>query len=141
MTVQTCILLALYALLLVGFLFTLMAWLQARAFLTTYPAINSESEFDEFKRIVKVNMYIALAIIAIFGLAIVLAAAGLYLGVFSWTQLWLGLIIFGPLCMVGGIMMTVCENKLKTQIAVDASLREEFDRVVHRWTSSALPDW
>lgn len=141
MTSQTALLLTICAFLVAGLLAMMTGWQQARSFLATHTSIASQCELDEFKRVVKVNMYLALAMMAIFGIVLILAGVGIYLGTFSLPQLLLSLMVFGPLCAVAGMMMTRCENKMKTTLTIDPSMRQQFDYVVQRWTSNALPDW
>ena len=141
MTPQLAITTGLYAVLIVGAGISLWGWVQVRSFLASYPSIDSQKDLDEFKRIVKTNMYLALAIMAMFGIAIVLAAAGLYSGSLGWTGLAMLLFIMGPVCAFAGTALTFAENRMKAITLTDESFRSEFDHVVTHWTSSAFPDW
>lgn len=141
MTPHLPITIGLYAVLIIGAGIALWGWLQVRSFLASYPSIDSQRDFDEFKRIVKTNMYLALAIMAMSGIAIVLAASAFYLGSLGWTELQMLLFIMGPICTFAGIALTSAENRMKAITLTDDSFRTEFDHVVKRWTSSAFPDW
>lgn len=131
----------LYAALSFGAVLALWGWLQLRSFLASFDSINSQSEFDEFKRVVKTNMLLALAIMVLFGITIVLVASGFYFGAFGWTDLRSPLLILGLVCSSAGVKLTSAESQLKGIALNNESLRVDFDHVVARWTSSAFPDW
>ena len=115
--------------------------MQARSFLATYASIDTPRDLDEFKRVVKTNMYLALAMMPIVVFAIGLGVTGMALGSLGWRELRLVLFIMGPLCGISGVVLTAAEGRMKRVSVTDDSLRVEFDAVVKRWTSSALPDW
>lgn len=140
MSPRILLLCGIYALPVIGGAVALFGWLHLRAFLNLHPSISGERDFDELKRVVKTNMYLALCLITIVGLMVILGGAGVCSGL---LQLWevLGLLIIGPICSVGAVLVTSLEKKVKQMPLEDESLREDFDHVVQRWTSSALPDW
>ncbi len=138
---QLLIAIGVYSLLILGGGLALWGWLQARSFLQTYESISSQSEFDEFKRIVKTNMYLALAILVVVGLTLLLGVAGLFMGALGWIDLLVAFLVLGPLGAFAGIMLTAAEKRMKAIPVEDESLRLEFEHVVRRWTSSAFPDW
>lgn len=135
------IVIGVYTLLTLGVGLAFWGWLQLRSFLKTHDSIRSPSEFDAFKRVVKTNMYLALAIIVVVGLVLLLASTGVYAGVLGWMEVLGVLAITGPICSVVGIKITNAEKQLKAILLEDENLREEFDHVVRRWTSSPFPDW
>ena len=135
------ILVGVYAVLILGAGGALLGWIQVRSFLKSHSSISSQSEFDEFKRVVKTNMFLALAIMVSFGLLLVLGATGFYLDVVGWTDLLLVLFVLGPICSFAGIKLMSAESQMKAISLDNESLRQDLDHVVGRWTSSALPDW
>ena len=86
-------------------------------------------------------MYLALSIMAIAVVAIGLVASGITLGSLGWSDLGLVLFIMGPVCAASGAILTAAEGRMKAVPLTEDSLRTEFDNVVKRWASSALPDW
>ena len=86
-------------------------------------------------------MFLAFAIMAVGGMAVVLVASGLYLGSLAWTELRILIMIMGPVCTFAGVALTSAENRMKAITLTDESFRSEFDHVVARWTSSTFPDW
>lgn len=138
---RSVIIIGLYTLLSLGAGLAFWGWLQLRSFLKTYDSIRSPIEFDAFKRVVKTNMYLALAIIVVFGLVLVLASTGIYGGMLGWMEVLVMVAITGPICSLVGIKITNVEKKMKAILLGDENLREEFDHVVRRWNSSPFPDW
>jgi hypothetical protein len=141
MILKSLIYLGVYALLITGAGLALWGWLQVRSFLKIHDSIRSQMELDEFKRVAKTNMFLALAIIVIVGLILLLGSAGLFFGVFGWIDLLVVFLVLGPLCSFAGFKLTTSEGQMKAITVEDETLREEFDHVVRRWTSSAFPDW
>lgn len=131
----------LYTVLGVGAACAVYGWMQARSFLATYASIDTPRDLDEFRRVVKTNMYLALAMMALAGIAIGLGAIGMVLGALGWIELRMALFIMGPVCGIAGAAVTAAEGRMKRVSVTDDSLRVEFDAVLKRWTSSALPDW
>ena len=131
----------LYTVLSIGATIAFCGWLQVRSFLASYSSIDSQRDIDEFKCVVKTNMYLALLILATAVVAIGLVASGIALGSLGWADLRLVLFIMGPVCVGSGAILTAAEWRMKAIPLTDASLRSEFDSVVKRWASSALPDW
>lgn len=125
------------------FSFTLSAvcWLQIRNFVQNHSAISESHDLDELKRIVKVNMYASLGMIATAAVLVVGSGIAIWLGVIGGQTLLTGVFGFGGLCCVGGAILTSAERRLRDVPLENPSLRDEYDHVLKRWTSSALPDW
>jgi hypothetical protein len=140
MNPRIVLLCGIYALPVIGGGIAVFGWLHLRTFLNSHPSISSERDFDELKRVVKTNMYLALCLITIVVLMVILGGIGIWSGFVKWWEL-IGLLIIGPICSVGGVLVTAVEKQVKRIPLEDESLREDFDHVVQRWTSSALPDW
>ena len=141
MSTNQLISIGLYTVLGVGAACAAYGWMQARTFVATIASIDCQRDLDEFKRVVKTSMYLALAMIALVVIAIGLGASGMALGAVSWIELRLILYIMTPLCGIAGAGLTAAEGRMKNVSVTDNSLRTEYDAVVKRWKSSPFPDW
>lgn len=137
---RIALLFAVYSLPLIAGGIALFGWLQLRAFLSSHSSIYGDRELDDLKRVVKTNMYLSLSIIMAVVLMVILGGIGISSGFVRWWEL-LGLLILGPICSVGGILVTALERQVRSIPLEDESLREDLAHVLKRWTSSALPDW
>ncbi len=140
MSYRMLILYAIYLLPLVGGGVPLWGWLQLRAFVRSHASISSRLELDDLKRVVKTDMFLAIVVVLIFGLIPVLGAFGLYCDLVGWSDL-TALFILGPLCCLAGVKLMAVEKQVRNTPLENETLREEFDHVLRRWTSSTLPDW
>lgn len=131
----------LYTVLGVGAACAAYGWMQARSFVTTITSIDCQRDLDEFKRVVKTSMYLALTMIALVVIAIGLGASGMASGAVSWIEIRLILYIMVPLCGLAGAGLTAAEGRMKNVAVSDHSLRTEYDAVVKRWKSSPFPNW
>lgn len=141
MTLHVPIVVACYAVCIAFAGIAAYAWIQVRSFLRCFSSLDGRDDLEEFKRVVKYNMYLALVLIRLVGTGMVVVALGLSLDVLGWTELQIPLLILGPICTFAGFKQTSAEKQLRTITLNDESLRPEFDHVVTRWTSSAFPDW
>lgn len=141
MIAQSPIVIGIYFLLTLGAGLSVWGWLQVESFLKAHDSIDSPSVFDEFKRIVKSNMFLALAILVIVGLILLLGGISFHRGEFTTVDLQIIFLILGHVCAFAGIRMTAAENRMKALPVEDETLHEEFAHVVTRWTSHAFPDW
>ena len=78
--------------------------------------------------------------VGLFVLVLILGGFGIYSGYVKWSEL-VWLLILGPVCCVAAIMLTTAEKRIKKMPLEDEALREDFDHVLKRWSSSMLPDW
>lgn len=141
MSTNQLISIGLYTVLGIGAACAAYGWLQARTFVATITSIDCQRDLDEFKRVVKTSMYLALAMIALVVIAIGLGASGMAFGAVSWIELRLILLIMTPLCGIAGAGLTAAEGRMKNVSVTDNSLRTEYDAVVKRWKSSPFPNW
>ena len=118
-----------------------MCWLQIRNIVQNHAAISESHDLDELKRIVKVNMYASLGMIATASVLVVGSGIAIWLGVIAGQTLLTVVFGFGGLCCVGGVILTTAERRLRDVPLENSSLRDEYNHVLKRWTSSALPDW
>lgn len=140
MTHRLLILLAIYFLPLVGGGIALWGWLQLRTFVRDHPSISNQLELDDLKRVVKVDMYLALSVVVIVGFVVILAAFGIYRDLITWSEL-IGLLALGPICAAAGAKLTATEKQVRSTPLENEALREEFTRVLEAWNSRMLPDW
>lgn len=141
MSTNQLISIGLYTVLGMGAACAVYGWMQARWFLATFASIDCQRDLEEFKRVVKLNMHLALTMMVLAVIAVGLGASGLFLGTLGWLELRLILYIMGPVCGIAGVVLTTAEGLMKQMTVTDDSLRVEYDIVVARWKSSALPDW
>jgi hypothetical protein len=134
------ILLGLYVLLTLVVAIALWEWSQLRSLLNSLNSISNKSDFEQFKRVVKSNMLLALVAMVLCAFAVILGALGLLLGMLGWIDVSLLIVIFGPVCSFAGFKLTSVESRVKA-ITVSDELRSEFEFVVAKWQSSAFPNW
>jgi hypothetical protein len=141
MSTNQLISIGLYTVLGIGTACAAYGWMQARTFVATITSIDCQRDLDEFKRVVKTSMYLALAMVALAVIALGLGASGMALGAVSWIEVRLILYIMAPLCGIAGAGLTSAEGRMKNVLITDNSLRTEYDAVVKRWKSSPFPNW
>lgn len=120
---QLLIAIGVYSLLVMGGGLALYGWLQVRSFLQAHESISSQSEFFEFKRVVKSNMLLALAIMMVVSLILLLGIAGLYAGAFGWLDLLVIFVFLGPACSFAGVKLTAAEMRMKAMPLDNETLR------------------
>jgi hypothetical protein len=135
------ILIGIASLPLVGALLSLVAWIRLNTFTQSVPAIAAPRDLDELKRVVKLDMYLALVMIALVLGTAGLFGLGVWIGCFGVLELTCLLTIVSPFAIVAGILLKRAEAGLKAVPVTDDSLQAEHAHVIKRWSSSALPDW
>lgn len=140
MLYQLILLGVIVGLLLLGAAINVLCWLHIQAFLRDHTAISGHQDFDEFKVVIKVNMYAALAMIVITVATMLTAVVALAMGAVGIVTFVIGMFIFAVRMAVGGMTMKSIEGDLR-KVPVVPDLRDEHAYVLKRWTSSALPDW
>jgi hypothetical protein len=113
-----------------------------KSFKNSHKKIATQTDLGEFKKLVKLHKYLALASIPI------LYAPGLLflLGLVILGQLTVfpdilfslvpSLVIIGAAKLMGGL-----QNDVETLPVENDALKQERDRIVGVWHSRALPDW
>ena len=120
---------------------SLWGWMRLRRFLNEHPLLATQLEFDEFKRVVKSNMYLALAFIGLVIIGVLTVVAGLTLGGFTRLELLLVSVVLGGVYSSTGGAILVLERRMKS-LDVDGTVsQDEYERVVKTWTSNVFPDW
>ena len=141
MSACTLLLLTLCALPVVCGIVGLFAFLQLDGFARSHASIDDVHGLDEFKRLVKMDMYFALLLMAV-GLTLgVLWGLGFWLGCTGMPVFTCAMGLFGPLGIVMGIVLNRVERRLRELPVTNPDLQAEHERVIRRWKRSPLPDW
>lgn len=126
---------------LIGAALSLVAWIQLSTFTRSVPEIAAPQDLDALKRLVKLDMYLALVMVALVLGTAGLFGLGVWIGCFGLFELTCLLTIVSPFAIASGILLKRAEARLKAVPVTDAGLQAEHEHVIKHWTSSALPDW
>ena len=115
--------------------------LTLKGFKSRHPKIATQAHLDNFKKMVKLHKYLALASIPILWAPGVLFLLGLFMDQLEifWDILFTIVpsgVIIGAAKLLNGLQSSVEE----LPVASDA-LKQERDRVIGVWHNQALPDW
>lgn len=121
-------------------LVALMLWSRAElsAFLARHPAVQGSTALEEYKQLVRHQMYGALAYL-------VLGGAGLLLGVY--LAVTGGIAMAGIVIAVNVPMMFLgqstkrLENRVRALACPDPQLASQFEHIGETWMRKALPDF
>jgi hypothetical protein len=103
-------------------------------------ALESPTDLDHFKRVVKRQMYAALMTIVLAGCAAIALTVGFIQGSVEWTHTYPILALAG-VYIVTGIWTKSVEARAKQIPTGNDEIQIERDRVVKVWMSRAFPDW
>jgi hypothetical protein len=140
MSPRPLILCAIYLLPLIFGVMAIWGWLRLRAFLQAHTSIANQLELDDLKRLVKVDMLLALTVVVLLVAAVGLAGIGVAFSLIPWTAL-RGFFILGPACGLAAVKLNIAEGQVRNMPLDNESLREEFNHILETWTHSMLPDW
>ena len=117
---------------------SLGALIQIRGFLKAHPTIESEEALERFKRIARMNMYLALAIgVVLFGGG----GLGVFM-IFRYGSQWLIYVLLANGVTLGlGMTLSRYEKKTREMSADSELLAVEHKRVSQSWTKKMFPDF
>jgi len=121
----------------VMFLISIGGFVQVKQFLSRCGSIRSEDDLTAFKKLARVNMYVALGYMAIGGPTILLS---IYIGyMYSFYGIGIVLLVSVPQFLFGKYLKGL-EDKTRSMTCSDAYLLEHR-RVTESWLKKALPDF
>jgi hypothetical protein len=111
---------------------------QLRAFLARTPIIADEACLARYKRLVRIQMYLALAMMG-------LLLGGIAAGMMLWKAYgWVGfaaMLTANVWCVACGLAHRSWEKKARSLEAGSEALAQEYRRVSHSWVTKPLPDF
>lgn len=115
--------------------------LTLKGFKSRHPKISTQAHLADFKSMVKLHKYLALASIPILWAPSALFLLGLFMDQLEifWDLLYSivpSLVIIGAAKLLNGLQSSVEELPVEND-----TLKQERDRVVGVWHNQALPDW
>jgi hypothetical protein len=115
--------------------------LTLKGFKSRHPKIATQAHLDNFKKMVKLHKYLALASIPILWAPGVLFLLGLFMDQLEifWDVLFSivpSAVIIGAAKLLNGLQSSVEELPVTND-----ALKQERDRVIGVWHNQALPDW
>ena len=124
----------------IGLLVSIYFGFDLKRFVATTPEIDSQSDLERFKQIVKKQMYGALGQ---FVILIIPTLLFLY-GFFSRTLFFRDvayLIVPSLVILAAGLYFKTLERRAQTLPIANPQLQPERDRVVEVWKHKPFPDW
>jgi hypothetical protein len=131
---------SLYVLMLVVAGMTIWCWFARRGFLHSHASIATHLDLEDLKRFAKVDMYFALATIALFMAILATFGIAIWIGDVSGYE-FVGLVLLFGILAVAGAILTVGTNKIRSLPVEDKSLQAEVTHVLTTWKSKPFPDW
>ena len=120
---------------------TFVGWRSLRVFTDNYSSIASAQEMDAFRRLAKINMYLAIGIILIVLVGLVVLLVGMAKGVTSFLDVGIVAIGFGVFSQLTSKPITRLEASAKSLPVEGQQLAEEYAEIKRKWKESLLPDW
>jgi hypothetical protein len=111
-----------------------------RKFLEDTPRIETTADLDRLRSVVKVQMYAALAMIAVLGAPIVIYVIGVFWGPLRPGDFVYPLVVNLLVVAVGRSNRRV-ERRAQSLRCADPDLKAEYDSIVCVWEKRALPNW
>jgi len=111
-----------------------------KRFLQDTPRIETTADLDRLRSVVKVQMYAALAMIAVLGAPIVIYIIGVFRGPLRVGDFVYPLVV-NLLVIVAGRSNRRVERRVQSLQCADPDLKAEYDSIVCAWERKALPDW
>jgi ABC-type multidrug transport system fused ATPase/permease subunit len=119
------------------FLVAVGGFFHVKQFLDAHPYIRRDGDFENFKRLVRFQMYVALVYI---GLAVVGIAMSMYLSwAFGFFGLFVVVLVSVPHYVLGKQMKKLEQKSRELECAVQFA--DEYQRIGTVWRKKALPDF
>lgn len=124
----------------VGLILAAYFGMQLRQFVRSTPELRSNSDLDAFKRLVKGQMYAALAQIVILSIPILIFAVGFWKKI-VFTKDIVYLFVPSLIILAVGMLLKSVERNAQQVPAVNEELKQERDRIVDIWLHQPFPNW
>jgi len=111
-----------------------------KGFLASHSAISSSQDLEEFKGMVRQQMYQALLQLGLLGLTVVLGLYGIVSGRLSGMEILL-FIVINVAIIAAGKLGKGLEDKARTLSVSDENLNREYIDVCEAWVRKPLPDF
>ncbi len=109
-------------------------------FLNLVSRIQNDLDMEEFKKLVKENMYAALANIVFLGGSWILYFIGYFIKILNIVD-FVFILIPAVLIVIFSLKLKTLEKKLQNLSADSPTLEDERDRVVDIWLHKPFPNW
>jgi hypothetical protein len=120
----------------------LLMWIQASRFMRDVPSIRTADDLARFKRLAKIQMYVALVVLPLLWLPIVVWLIGHFVfGTLGWVDLLTYVILPWMLVVAAAFIMGSKVKQVQDLPATDRSIGSQRDHVVDVWLHRRLPDW
>ena len=124
----------------VGIINGIIAATGIKKYLATKPQIENPKAFERFKKMVRQQMFQALAQIGILGPMLIMGLYGLITIQFSGMQILLWLVYNGVIFGVGKWAKKF-EDSARSLWTADEELKKSYEDVCQSWKRKALPDF
>ena len=117
---------------------TALVTVKAKSFLRTHPIIENGVDIEDFKRLARVNMYLALIQLAVLGVGIIVSI------LIIWQYGLFGLVLVlatNSVLIAVGKVGTRVEKAVRSLESATPELAEEHRHVSEVWVKKALPDF
>jgi hypothetical protein len=127
----------LYVLYGLGFVNGIFGYLSIKKFLDLTPAIATVSDLENFKQVVRKNMYLALVQIAVLGAGCLVGMYGLFIGSIDLVTV----IILNAIIYIFARFLKKLEVASRSLTVTDQLLENEYKTVGNIWLKNALPNF
>lgn len=125
----------------IGLIFSLYFGSQLKRFLTSTPEIKSAQDMEQFKQLVKGQMYAALAQIVILSIPILVFVYGFWIKELKPNTDILYMLAPSLVVLGAGMAMKSVEHKVQNVPTKTEDLTKERDRIVDIWLHQPFPNW
>ena len=124
----------------IGLILAAYFGMRLRQFVRSTPELRSDSDLDAFKRLVKGQMYAALAQIVILSVPILIFAVGFWKKIVFTKDI---VYLFVPSLMIlaVGMLLKSVERNAQQVPAANEQLTQERDKIVDIWLHQPFPNW
>lgn len=123
-----------------AFLNIMFSIVGVKGFLSRYSSISSSKSLEDFKQMVRRQMYQALLQIILLGAVFILGSYGIISRKLSSMELLLLIILYGFLVVIGRICSGI-EKQARSLPVSNGTLASEYKAICQSWVKKTLPNF